>query len=65
MNETAEIHEGEEPGKMCYCEKNPLHCLEKTLRDNPARGVWWCLGIGFVVGWKLKSCLHAMVRHKA
>jgi hypothetical protein len=64
MNETAEPQGSQESGKMCYCEKNPLHCLEKILRDSPGQGVWWCLGIGFVLGWKVKSCLHVMVPHK-
>jgi hypothetical protein len=64
MNETAESQENQESAKTCCCEKNPLHCLETILRDNPARGVWWCLGIGFVLGWKLKSCLRSMAPHR-
>lgn len=47
----------------CCCHgKNALDCIERFMRENPRRGVFWCLGIGFLVGWKIKSCLHSMMR---
>jgi ElaB/YqjD/DUF883 family membrane-anchored ribosome-binding protein len=68
MNETESKpnEKGDEEGAAtcpCCCHgKNALDCLERLMRDNPRRGVCWCLGIGLLVGWKIKSCLHSMIR---
>ena len=29
-------------------------CLKQYARDNPGTTALWCLGIGFVLGWKMK-----------
>jgi hypothetical protein len=64
MNETTENQGKPESGKACMCE-NPMQCLEKAMHENPTRAMWWCLGIGFLVGWKLKSCLHSMIPRRS
>jgi hypothetical protein len=28
--------------------------LKKYARENPEKAALWCLGIGFILGWKLK-----------
>jgi hypothetical protein len=57
MNETNEPKTDQENKKSCGCEKHPMFCLHKVMHENPAQGIWWCLGIGFLVGWKIRSCL--------
>lgn len=70
MDENMENQPGEEGecpvhGKSCTCEKHPMHCLEKVMHENPMKAVWWCLGIGFLLGWKIKNCLHHGTCHKS
>lgn len=31
-----------------------VHYLTEYARNNPGSAALWCLGIGFVLGWKLK-----------
>ena len=31
-----------------------LDCFRQYARERPAVVAFWCLGIGFVLGWKLK-----------
>lgn len=30
------------------------HFLKKYAQENPESAALWCLGIGFILGWKLK-----------
>jgi hypothetical protein len=65
MSETTESQANHDSERPCCCGTNPLHCLDKAIRENPTRAIWWCLGIGFLAGWKLKSCLHSTLSHKS
>ena len=31
-----------------------LHYLREYARQNPEKAALWCLGVGFILGWKLK-----------
>ena len=33
---------------------NLVHFLKQFAEENPTSAALWCLGVGFVLGWKLK-----------
>lgn len=41
---------GAEEGALSQC----LGCMRETIRQHPEAACLWSLGIGFVLGWKLK-----------
>ena len=44
----APTHDGREPGK------DLVEYLKDYAREKPEVAALWCVGIGFVLGWKLK-----------
>jgi hypothetical protein len=42
------------PGLLETTGRDLLESLEKYAREKPASAALWALGIGFILGWKLK-----------
>jgi hypothetical protein len=48
----ASVEEGVEDAKQLT--HDLVEYLKQYARENPGTAAIWCLGIGFVLGWKLK-----------
>jgi hypothetical protein len=40
--------------KACDLKTDAVEYLTTYARENPGYSALWCLGVGFVLGWKLK-----------
>ena len=51
---TDNAHEVQQPGERRTTVTDLMGCFQQYARERPEVVALWCLGIGFVVGWKLK-----------
>mgnify|MGYP003382883037 CR=1 FL=1 len=47
-------HEACEASRSANPVDDAISYVRRTVRENPETAALWCLGIGFVLGWKLK-----------
>jgi hypothetical protein len=47
-------HEAQQTGEQCAPTADLMEYIQQYTREKPEMVALWCLGIGFVLGWKLK-----------
>lgn len=51
---TGNAHEARQPNERLTPTTDLMEYLQEYTRERPEVAALWCLGVGFVLGWKLK-----------